>query len=257
MRSCARRASASRRPRRGSPTPTQRIAEAERRAAESGDADESLKRTLVLAQRTADAAIKEARDEATAMLASAEQRAAEMLAEAEEATSRARSQAEEEARRAHEDARARVLAELHDLESARDQLRHDVDVLEAHMAEQRDRLRMTTRELQRLLDDPAALREVAVPAISDIDVPAFLEPAPSGGAGDDVEPDDDGPADWMPDDAAWSDDDDLTPPAARRRTPTATRPVPSTTNRTAPRPSTCSPSATPTTTPTSPSCARR
>lgn len=190
----------------------QRAAEAERRAAESGDADESLKRTLVLAQRTADAAIKEAEDQAAKTLAAAEKRAGKLLAEAEEATARARADAEEEARRSLEEARARVLSELHDLEAARDQLRRDVDVLEAHFAEQRDRLRMTTRELQRLLDDPAALREVAVPAISDVEVPVVEEPEPEEAPPTAPQPDDAAPADWMPDDEAWSEPQDLTPP---------------------------------------------
>ena len=50
-----------------------------------------------------------------------------------------------------------------ELEAARDQLHDDVDVLERHLEEQRDRLRHTVRELQMLLDDPAALRQIEVP----------------------------------------------------------------------------------------------
>src|SRR5215216_2691846 len=59
-----------------------RIADAERRAEDaerrnggpgvSSEADETLKRTLVLAQRTADAAIREAEEQAGRMLAQAE-----------------------------------------------------------------------------------------------------------------------------------------------------------------------------------------
>ena len=45
-----------------------RAAEATERAASSSDADDTLKRTLVLAQRTADAAIKEAEEQAARTL---------------------------------------------------------------------------------------------------------------------------------------------------------------------------------------------
>lgn len=187
-----------------------RVVEAERRAAESAeqaasasDADDTLKRTLVLAQRTADAAIKEAEEQASRTLSSAQDQAARMLADAQEATARARAEAESEARRAQEEARTRVLGELRELEAARDQLHGDVDTLERHLEEQRDRLRLATRELQRLLDDPAVLREVAVPVVSDIVVPTaaapavLVEPAP---APVDVDHD---PAAWTPDDEAW------------------------------------------------------
>ncbi len=160
-----------------------RIAEAERRAAEAlerasttSEADETLKRTLVLAQRTADAAIKEAEEQASRTLTAAQDQAARLLADAQEATTRARAEAETEARRAQEEARTRVLAELRELEAARDQLATDVDDLERHLEEQRDRVRLTTRELQRLLDDPASLREVAMPVLADVVVPPSEEP---------------------------------------------------------------------------------
>jgi DivIVA domain-containing protein len=185
-----------------------RAAEAERRAVEAADraastsdADETLKRTLVLAQRTADAAIKEA-----------EEQAARLLADAQEASARARADAENEARRAQEEARTRVLEELRELERSRDQLHTDVDNLERHLEEQRDRIRLTNRELQRLLDDPASLREVGIPVIAAVDVPPAVEPAPqldtevvAPPAVDDNRAVDDNPAAWTPDDDAWQD----------------------------------------------------
>ena len=72
-------------------------------------------------------------------------------------------------------------AELRELEAARDQLHTDVDNLERHLEEQRDRVRLTTRELQRLLDDPAALREVAMPVLGRRRRAA--DPVARGGAG--------------------------------------------------------------------------
>ncbi len=155
-----------------------RIADAERRAAETAgrsdttnEVEDTLKRTLVLAQRTADAAVKEAEEQASRTLSAAQDQATRMLADAQEATARARAEAESDARRAQEEARTRVLGELRDLEAARDQLHTDVDTLERHLEEQRDRVRFCTRELQRLLDDPAALREMAVPIVSEVTVP--------------------------------------------------------------------------------------
>ena len=72
-----------------------------------------------------------------------------------------------------EEARTRVLAELHDLEATRDQLRADVDLLDRHLEAQRDRVRRTTHELQPMLDDPDSLRPISLP-----------EPTPPhGGAG--------------------------------------------------------------------------
>jgi DivIVA domain-containing protein len=160
-----------------------RVAEAERRAAmaeqrasETTDSDETLKRTLVLAQRTADAAIREAEEQAAKTLSSAQDQAARLLADAQESSVRARADAEEEARRAQQEARAMVQAEMHELEAARDQLRDDVDVLERHLEEQRDRLRHTVRELQLLLDDPAALRHVDIPVDSDVRAPELEDP---------------------------------------------------------------------------------
>ncbi len=149
---------------------------AEQRASETSDSDETLKRTLVLAQRTADAAIREAEEQAAKTLSSAQDQAARLLADAQESSVRARADAEEEARRAQQEARAMVQAEMHELEAARDQLRDDVDVLERHLEEQRDRVRHTVRELQLLLDDPAALRHVDIPVVSDVRAPELEDP---------------------------------------------------------------------------------
>jgi DivIVA domain-containing protein len=184
-----------------------RIAAAEQRAAEAAEqargaseADETLKRTLVLAQRTADAAIKEAEEQAARTLSSAQDQSARMLADAQEATARARADAEHEARRAQEEARARVLDELQDLESARDNLLIDVDGLERHLEEQRERVRTTARELQRLLDDPASLRTTVAPAVATAAPPTTVDlTAP---VGDDPPTDDHGNADgWAPEPA--------------------------------------------------------
>jgi DivIVA domain-containing protein len=108
-----------------------KLAELETRSADANDAEESLRRTLVLAQRTADLAIQEAKDEAARVLGEAtEQRDA---AERELAELRERLHAEvEEETRSH---RQRLLSE-------RSALQADVDALEAHLARERERLRI-------------------------------------------------------------------------------------------------------------------
>jgi cell division initiation protein len=185
-----------------------RVAEAERRAAmaeqsasETSTSDETITRTLVLAQRTADAAIREAEEQAAHTLSTAQEESARLLAEAQEVSARARAEAEDEARVAHEAARARVLEEMHELEAARDQLRADVDVLERHLDEQRERVRRAVHEMERVLDDPDALREAELPVVSDVHAPAPEAPvAPRAPL---VAPPEE-PAAWEPDDAAWT-----------------------------------------------------
>lgn len=189
-----------------------RAAEAERRAVQAEQAasdtsasDETLKRTLVLAQRTADAAIREAEEQAARTLSSAQEQASQMLAEAEDVAGRARAEAEDEARRAQEEARTRVLGEMRDLEVARDRLREDVGMLERYLDEQRERVRTTLHDLQRMLDDPGSLREVELPVVSGVHAPV-AEPEPA--YAEVVVADDDNPAVWEPEDDAWDSADD-------------------------------------------------
>lgn len=200
----------------------QRAAAAERRAGDTGDADETLKRTLVLAQRTADAAIKEAQEEAAQTVADAQEQASRLLADAEEASARARADADREAREAHEEARERALSELRELEAARDQLQHDVDALDAHLADQRERIRVAAHELEQLLDDPASLGDVPRPEISDVASPRLFEadePVVVLPEADDPAGYGEAPTAWTPDAPAWSEPErPLTP---RREVPLA------------------------------------
>lgn len=193
-----------------------RVAEAERRAAhaeqsasENVASDETLTRTLVLAQRTADAAIREAEEQAARTLSSAQEQAARLLGEAEDIAARARAEAEEEARQAHEEARTQVLQEMRELEALRDQLRGDAEALERHLDEQRERARRVVDELQRMLDDPESLRGVGVPALSDVRTPVE-DPAPTPYF--EAEPEE--PAAWAPEERTWRDDPAPAAPAA-------------------------------------------
>src|SRR5438132_444907 len=62
---------------------TERAVRAEQRASEGSDTDETLRRTLVLAQRTADAAIADADERAKQLVADAEHQSATMVSDAE------------------------------------------------------------------------------------------------------------------------------------------------------------------------------
>jgi len=149
----------------------ERAAQAESRLLESSPSEDELRRTLVLAQRTAEAARREAEDEAARTLASAREEADRLVHDAGE---RARA-IDEEARRA-------ARTELDSLVKARDALAADVEALRRHLEEQRSRLRADAQRLLEDLDRPDVLTVAEAPPVSDVDVPAPPpEPAPVDG----------------------------------------------------------------------------
>ncbi|HEX6235954.1 MAG TPA: DivIVA domain-containing protein [Acidimicrobiales bacterium] len=125
--------------------------------AETSDADDTLRRTLVLAQRTADATVKEAKEEAN-----------RMLAEARGELERARAAAEEKARHEVREARERAEAEVDELLSTRDALEADIEALRRVLRQQRDSIRSGVETLRRAIDSPASLAEVEVPRLSEV-----------------------------------------------------------------------------------------
>lgn len=126
-------------------------------------------RVLMMAERTAEATVTEARAEADRIRTEAETIARDQRAEAERLLSTARDDAEAEARRAGEAARREVEAEVTDLRRNRDDLNVDIRNLQRWLDEQRGRMRTTARELQRLIDDPTALREFPLPSVASDD----------------------------------------------------------------------------------------
>jgi cell division initiation protein len=137
----------------------ERAQRAEQAAAEAGGTDDTLRRTLVLAQRTADLAVQEAREQAARILAGAEQQAQGLLAEAEE-----------RAQRAQDDALMETKSELTRLEASRQHLQDEVDTLTQWVQEHRAHLSLSLQEaLARieqadLLSPPPASRGVDAPA---------------------------------------------------------------------------------------------
>jgi cell division initiation protein len=132
--------------------------EAQRRPANDvTETDDTLRRTLVLAQRTADATIKEAKDEA-----------ARLLSEAREESAQIRSEIEAEARLGTEGARLAAEAEVEQLLEARDALQADIDALDDVMRQQRERIRSGIVELERVLDDPTLLQASGRVPLADV-----------------------------------------------------------------------------------------
>ncbi len=155
------------------------------------DFDETLRNTLVNAQRTADTLVREAKEEAerlrneaefqsNALLADARDQANEMTTEAvahrerllgEAAAERAKmlDSAREEAQhrvsavvdelsQAHENERARLLDQIADLQHIHGLLQGDVTRFERHLESRRADVKRALDELNAVLDDAEALR---------------------------------------------------------------------------------------------------
>ena len=120
---------------------TDRAERAERRAEESVGGDDALRRTLVLAQRTADLAITEAREQAVAIVEEAKSQAAAIVVDARQQMYQAKLDAERELR-----------LELDDLRRSRDLLQDDIHTLDRYLDAERQRLRLALGEAIRWID---------------------------------------------------------------------------------------------------------
>ena len=128
----------------------------------------------MLAQKTADATVKDAKEEAARMIAAAEADAKEA-----EATTR-----------------ARILAEIAELDANRKALADDVSILDGHITARRRQLQGTIDDLKGLLENPDRLSEPTPPPTSGVaaqrdepEAPAAPEPAPAAEdrAGNDID----------------------------------------------------------------------
>ncbi len=143
----------------------------------SGDT-EVISRTLLLAQRTADAAIMEARSEADGITAQAREEASRVLDSARTVAAKTVDESRLEARRAVDDERVRAENEVQSLLARRDFLLGDVDHLEQYLQAQRERLRDAAVQLQELVDRvPGGLGDMRRPLLS-----ASAEPLPAAPA---------------------------------------------------------------------------
>jgi cell division initiation protein len=111
-------------------------------------ADESLQRTLLLAQKFVDQAKRESEAEAAELIAAASAQAATTVADAEQRAEQMTTEAEQ-----------RLRDEVSRLESMRGQLATDVENMARHLESERNRLHSTLSEVLKWVDDniqPAA-----------------------------------------------------------------------------------------------------
>ncbi len=146
------------------------------------DEAETISRTLLLAQRTADSTVAEAEAAAQDRLVAAEAEAVRIV-----------ENAKAESRRAAEAERVRVEGEVQSLLARRDFLESDVDHLEQHLQVQRERITEVVAELgsitTRVTNGLAPMRR---PQLSASDHSGEVEtPADSAVGGDDDADDDD------------------------------------------------------------------
>lgn len=148
------------------------------------DEIEHATRTLVLAKRTADAAVAEARQEAARIVSEAKDRSDAAEREATEAAQRllaeARSTHENAVRTAREDAerefgihKERHLEEIRAHEDTKRLLAADIGTLETRMGEYLDDLRRVHEAVRSVIDDPQVLRlrpalDLSVPHAADV-----------------------------------------------------------------------------------------
>jgi DivIVA domain-containing protein len=133
----------------------------------SPDEAETITRTLLLAQRTADTAIAEAEAEAERIRAEAHGEAESTIDSTREMSAKLLEDARIEARQATEAELTSAANEVESLVARREFLVGDVDQLEQFLIEQRDRLRAAARQIEALCERvPAGLGAVSAPALS-------------------------------------------------------------------------------------------
>jgi DivIVA domain-containing protein len=135
---------------------TSRVSDAERKLLDRTEDDE-LRRTLVLAQRTADASIAEARAEAAKLVEETEERCRSLVADAESQAAALEAEIEDRRHR-----------ELGGLATQRDALQADIDALREHLAQERDRVVAGLRE--QLAWFESSFRAHDTPEVSDVEV---------------------------------------------------------------------------------------
>ncbi|MGI9644819.1 MAG: DivIVA domain-containing protein [Ilumatobacteraceae bacterium] len=169
----------------------------------SAEQVDTISRTLLLAQRTADTTIAQAEAEGERLLAAATDEAATTLDSTREMSARLIDEARDEARKVGESERVAIASEVSSLKARRDFLESDVDHLEQFLIGQRERLREAATSMVELTERvPGGLGEVRRPLLSasDDDDEHDAEPAiegsgdesPQWSANDEAESDADG-----------------------------------------------------------------
>ncbi|MDX2382372.1 MAG: DivIVA domain-containing protein [Acidimicrobiia bacterium] len=135
--------------------------------AASADEAETISRTLLLAQRSADQAVADAKQEADKVLAAANLEASRTLEGSQETSARLLEEARTGAREVGKEERIALDAEVNALMARRDFLESDVEHLEQFLVAQRGRLRDAASSLVELTERvPGGLGEVRRPLLS-------------------------------------------------------------------------------------------
>ena len=135
--------------------------------AASDEDSETISRTLLLAQRTADSTVAQANSEAEAITVKARVDATTVIDNARSTAEKLLDEARLEARRGAESERIKAENEVQALLARRDFLLSDVDHLEHHLGAQRERLRDAAVSLQDLIERvPGGLGEMRRPLLS-------------------------------------------------------------------------------------------
>ncbi len=137
----------------------ERAQRAEQSASEASATDDSLKRVLLMAQRTADQAVREAEAEAETALRQARDEADRTLAEAKAKARTLVADAEDRARRAYEVAVAESRTAMEKAEVSLDQVRHDVEALRGWVDLHKGHLLGILGEAQALVESAGLLSE--------------------------------------------------------------------------------------------------
>ena len=131
------------------------------------DEAETISRTLLLAQRTADTTIADAEADAERIRAEARAEADQTLDSTREMSAQIIEEARSEAHRTSESERLAAANEVESLKARREFLLGDVDELESFLIDQRERLRGAARQIEALCERvPSGLGAVSAPVLS-------------------------------------------------------------------------------------------
>lgn len=151
---------------------TERAVRAEQQSREVFDGDDALRRTLGLAQRTADLAVQEARDQGARMVEAAQEQALSIVEEGRE-----------QARCLADEAQSQIWADVGRLEAAREQLRQDVAALAQYLEAERERAEAALleaaanlRQAVRGASPPPDLHRLDLSAVRSWGPPAAVRP---------------------------------------------------------------------------------
>lgn len=149
----------------------------------SDEDSETISRTLLLAQRTADTTVAQASSEAESITVKARIDATTVIDNARAMADKLLDEARLEARRSADSERIKAENEVQALLARRDFLLSDVDHLEHHLGAQRERLRDAAVSLQDLIERvPGGLGEMRRPLLS-ASAETLLSARPSSSAG--------------------------------------------------------------------------